>query len=87
MHHAADEGVETNGPDVPDCHGAANEREDSTMPDGGSMKVACFVASAASLPSSSISVVKIDLASEQHSFVPLPRISFQTSAPTRPPQA
>lgn len=87
MHHPANESVDRNASDVPDCHGDANQRDNSNMPEGGSMVVACFVASAASLPSSSISVVKIEVASEQRSSVLLPPLSFQTSAPARPPQA
>ncbi len=87
MHQATDERAHTDASDVPDCHGPANAGEDQNMPGSGSMAVACFVASAVSLPSSSISLVKIDVISVQHSFVPLPPLSFQTSAPARPPQA
>ena len=71
---------------VSDCHGNANERGDSNVPDDGSMEIACLIASAASLPSSSVSLAQIDLPSEPRSAVLLPPLSFQTSGPTRPPQ-
>jgi hypothetical protein len=81
--HAAD----NEASNVPDCHGTANERGDSNVPDDGSMEIACLIASAASLPSSSVSLAQIDLPSESRSAVLLPPLSFQTSGPTRPPQA
>ena len=83
-HGHADDSEASN---VPDCHGTANERGDSNVPDDGSMEIACLIASAASLPSSSVSLAQIDLPSEPRSAVLLPPLSFQTSGPTRPPQA
>ena len=83
--HLADERSEASG--VPDCHGAGNQHEDTEIPDGGSMAVACFVASAASIPCFFSTVATIDIASEHHVLVLLPPLSFETSAPTKPPQA
>lgn len=88
-HQGTGVGASSDSSDASDCHGggATHESDESNMPDGGSMEVACLVASAASLPSASISLHKIEAVSEQHSAVLLPSLSFHTSAPARPPQA
>lgn len=72
---------------LPYCQGNTDEPDDSGLPDGSSMVIACFVAGAVSLPPLSISVVKVGLTSEQGSVVLLPPHSFHTSAPSKPPQA
>ncbi|HEY0941965.1 MAG TPA: hypothetical protein VGE08_17870 [Steroidobacter sp.] len=80
-HHAPGGPADAHSQDVPDCP------DDSNSPDRSSMEVACLVAGAASLPSSSLSLARIERVSEQHAAVLLPPLSFQTSAPARPPQA
>lgn len=87
IHPVANEHAGAGQADVPDCHGASHGREDSKMPDGDSMAVACFVASAASLPPSFIAVVKVDIGTALQSFVRLPPVSFETSPLNKPPQA
>ncbi len=87
MQHHAHEQPDTTSPDVPDCHGIVNEQPDSNTPEGGTMELACLVASIASIPSAALPLVKVDLASEPRSVVLLPAVSFHTSAPPRPPQA
>jgi hypothetical protein len=86
MHHSNDRSP-TDEAGIPDCHGAENDHDDSNTSQNGAMELACLVASAASLPSSSIAQLEIHFSSEQRASVLLPPLSFQTSAPPRPPQA
>lgn len=84
-----------------DCHGLTNlgstdsgstdagstGGDDSQTPqEGWSMAVACFVASAASVPCSYTPLVSIDVGPGPESLVLLPPISFETSPPNKPPQ-
>ena len=70
----------------PDCHGQ-NDHQDTKVPDGGAMVTACFVAAASAIPAISFALLKVDIASVQHAFVLLPPLTFETSAPIKPPQA
>ena len=70
-----------------DCHGQKDHQQDTKMPDGTSMVVACFVAASTAISGFSVPVLTIDIVSVQHASVLLPPLSFETSAPTKPPQA
>jgi hypothetical protein len=88
--HAADHKTQPDVSGVPDCHGKAGQHEQNQnkqMPDGSSMAVACFVAAAVAIPTVAVPSVTIDLISEQRFAVLLPPLSFETSAPIKPPQA
>ena len=71
---------------TPDCHGQ-NDHQDTKVPDGGAMVVACFVAAATAIPAISFPVLNIEIASVRHPLVLLPPLTFETSAPIKPPQA
>lgn len=73
--------------DAPDCHGQKDHQQDTKMPDGGAMVVACLVAASAASSAFSVPVVMIEIASVQHASVLVPPLSFETSAPRKPPKA
>lgn len=87
MHSSHDANAATAASEMADCHDSVIDRDDSNSSNNAAMELGCLVATAASLPSSAISLIKIDLISEQRLAVLLPLFSFQTSAPIRPPQA
>lgn len=86
-HGGSDEQSQSDAGGVPDCHGTNDHEQEPKMPDGGSMVIACFVAASAAISAFTVPVMKIDIASMQHASVLLPPLSFETSAPTKPPQA
>ena len=75
------------GGKVPDCHGDTDHVPDTKkVPDGASMVVACFVAATAGIPNLSAPFVTIPVRSAQPRSVLLPALSFETSAPHKPPR-
>ena len=75
------------GVKVPDCHGNKDHAPDTKkMPDGASMVVACFVAATAGIPNLSAPFVTTPVRSAQPRSVLLPPLSFETSAPHKPPR-
>ena len=86
-HDVSDEPSHSNVSSVPDCHGTNDHEQDPKMPDGGAMVIACFVAASTAISAFTVPVMTIDIASMQHASVLLPPVSFETSAPTKPPQA
>lgn len=75
------------GTKVPDCHGDRNDAPDTKkMPESASMVVGCFVAATAGIPNLSTQFVMIPLRSAQPRSVLLPPLSFETSAPHKPPR-
>jgi hypothetical protein len=85
--HFASHEMQPDASDAPDCHGKGDHEQNKKMPDGSSMAVACFVAAAVAIPTVAVPLVIIDLVSEQRLAVLLPPLSFETSAPIKPPQA
>ena len=87
MQHVSEGKSHSDATHAPDCHGQKDRQQEKKMPDGGLMVVACFVAASAAISAVSVPVLTIEIAPVQHATVLLPPLSFETSAPTKPPQA
>ena len=86
MHSDHDSQPHSDASSAPDCHGQ-DGHQDKKAPDGSSMVVACFVAASAAIPAISFPLLHIEIAAVQHASVLLPPLTFETSAPIKPPQA